>query len=123
MALEQGKSGEAIASFVEAQKLTDTWLAHFLLARAQLEAQSFSAALRESELCLKRRGEATSVFLDEVPTYRDLAPVYYLKGRAEEALKNPAASESYRTYLAIKGKAERDSLAADAARRLAALTK
>jgi hypothetical protein len=31
---------------------------------------------------MKRRGEATAVFLDEVPSYRYLPPVYYYLGRA-----------------------------------------
>jgi len=54
------------------------------------------------EICLKRRGEASAVFLDDVPTFRLLPPVYYYLGRAQEGLKSPAAAESYRTFFKMQ---------------------
>ena len=50
-------------------------------------------------MCLKRKGEATSIFLDDFPSYRYFAPVYYYLGRAQEGLKSPAAKESYQKFL------------------------
>ena len=41
-----------------------------------------------STVCIKRRGEALSLFLDEEPTYSYLPPVYYYQGRVREELKN-----------------------------------
>lgn len=123
LALENHNASSAIEFFQQAQKLTDSWLGHLLLGRADLEAGAFQDAETQFDICLKRRGEAASMFIDEeIPTFRYLPPVYYYKGRAEEALKKPAASESYRAYLALRNKAETDSLAADAQRRLAALS-
>jgi hypothetical protein len=63
---------------------------------------SFTEADSEFELCLKRRGEASAVFLDDVPTLRLVPPVYYFLARAQEGLKSPAAAESYRTFLKMQ---------------------
>ncbi len=119
--LKKGKSREALQSFQEAQKLSDTWLGHFDLGRAYLDAGAYTEASSEFDVCLDRRGEATSVFLDDIPSYHLLPPVYYYQGRAREGLKSPGATESYKTFLAIKEKGASDPLVADATQRLAAL--
>ena len=103
--LKKGDARDALNSFQEAQKLADTWLGHFDLGRAYLDAGAFTEASSEFDLCLKRRGEATSVFLDDVPSYQVLPAVYYYQGRAREGLNSPGAAESYKTFLAIKEKA------------------
>jgi len=119
--LKKGNAREALNAFQEAQKLGDTWLGHFDLGRAYLEADAFTEASSEFDVCLKRRGEAASIFLDDVPSYHYLTPVYYYQGRAREGLKSPGAVESYMTFLAIKEKGAGDPLVADAQKRLAAL--
>jgi serine/threonine protein kinase/Tfp pilus assembly protein PilF len=116
--LKRGKTREALALFADSRKLTDTWLARFDLGRAYLEAASFPEAYNELETCVKRRGEATALFLDEVPSYRIFPPVYYYLGRAQEGLKSPAAAESYKKFLALKKDGAGDPLVADARRRL-----
>jgi hypothetical protein len=72
-------------------------------------------------VCLNRRDEATSIFLDDVPSYHYLPAVYYYQGRAREGLKSPGAVESYKTFLSIKEKGAGDPLVADAQKRVAAL--
>lgn len=116
--LKKGNPRDALNSLQEAQKLTDTWLGHFDLGRAYLDLGAFTEASSEFDLCLKRRGEATSVFLDDVPSYHWLPPVYYYQGRAREGLNSPGAADSYKTFLAIKEKGAGDPLVADAHRRL-----
>jgi tetratricopeptide (TPR) repeat protein/predicted Ser/Thr protein kinase len=118
---QQKKSNlrDALNSFQEAQKLADTWLGHFDMGRAYLDAGAFPEASSEFDVCLKRRGEATSVFLDDVPSYHMLPAVYYYQGRAREGLNSPGAAESYKTFLSIKEKGAGDPLVADAQRRLA----
>ena len=64
--------------------------------------------------CLKRRGEALALFIDEQPTYGLLPSVYYYEGRVLEGLKSAGAATAYRTYLEIKQKAGEDPLLADA---------
>jgi tetratricopeptide (TPR) repeat protein len=119
--LKKGNARDALNVFQEAQKLADTWLGHFDLGRAYLDAGAFTEASSEFDVCLKRRGEATSVFLDDVPSYHFLPPVYYYQGRAREGLNSVAgASESYKTFLSIKEKGAGDPLIADAQRRSSA---
>jgi len=116
--LKRGRAADAVKLFREAQKLADTWFGRFDLGLAYLDAEAFTEAYSEFELCLKRRGEATAAFLDEVPTYRLVPPVYYYLGRAQEGLKSPAAADSYKTFLAIKEKSGEDPLVVDARRRI-----
>jgi tetratricopeptide (TPR) repeat protein len=116
--LRQGNRVEAIRLLESTQKPLDTWLGRFELGRAYLEAGAFTEAYSQFEQCLKRRGEATAVFLDDVPTLRYLPPVYYYMGRAQEGLGSAAAAESYRVFLAIKEQGGEDPLIADARRRL-----
>jgi tetratricopeptide (TPR) repeat protein/predicted Ser/Thr protein kinase len=117
--LKKGNAHDALNSFGEAQKLADSWLGHFDMGRAYLDAGAFTEASSEFDVCLKRRGEATSVFLDDVPSYHLLPAVYYYQGRAREGLNSPGAAESYQTFLTIKEKGAGDALVADAQRRLA----
>jgi eukaryotic-like serine/threonine-protein kinase len=116
--LKKGNARDALNSFKDAQKLADTWLGHFDMGRAYLDAAAFTEASSEFDICLNRRGEATSVFLDDVPSYHVLPAVYYYQGRAREGLNSPGAAESYKAFLAIKEKGAGDPLVADAQRRL-----
>lgn len=117
--LKRGRANEAIRLLQEGLRLGDLWLLRFMLGRAYLEAGAFPQANSEFDRCLKRRGEATDIFLDELQTYYYLPPVYYYLGRTREGLKSPGAAQSYRAFLAIREKGGEDPLAADARRRLA----
>jgi tetratricopeptide (TPR) repeat protein len=116
--LKHGKPQAALKLFLESRKLADTWMGRFDAGRAYVDAGAFAEAGSELEACIKRRGEATALFLDESPTYHLFPPVYYYLGRAQEGLKSPAAAESYKTFLGLKQNADRDPLAADARRRI-----
>jgi tetratricopeptide (TPR) repeat protein len=117
VALQRKDARRAIEYAREAQKLSDTWLGRTLLGRAYLAARAFPEAYSELEAALKRRGEATSIYLDDVPTYRHLAPVHYAMGLAQEGLRSPAAAASFKTYLAIKARGEEVGFVADARER------
>jgi tetratricopeptide (TPR) repeat protein len=119
--LHRGEAREAAARFRESGEILDTWLGRYLLGRAYLEAGASTEAYSELEIALKRRGEATAIFLDDVPSYHYLPPVYYFLGRAQEGLGSPAATDSYRTFLALREEGGGDPLVADARRRLQAL--
>ena len=112
------RHAEAIARFKNGVARHDSWLARFALARAYLEAGAFTEADDELDRCEKRRGEATDVSQETVPTYRLYAHVAYWHGRVHEALKSPAAAEEYRAFLAVK-RSDEDPLVVDARRRLA----
>jgi hypothetical protein len=117
IALARGNSSEAVARATEANALLDTWIGHFVLGRAFLAAGLFTQADSEFERCIRRRGEALALFLDEEPTYRYFPPVYYFVGRVREGLKTERFTDAYQTYLSIRGKAGEDPLLSEVRRR------
>jgi len=119
IAFKQGKAREAVERYLAAQKIGDSWLGHYDLGLAYLEAGQFTEAYGEFEKCLARRGEATAIFLDDIPTYRFFASVHYYLGRAQEGLNSPAAAESYKTFLAIKATGGERGIVEEAKRRVA----
>ncbi|MGB2898432.1 MAG: protein kinase [Candidatus Acidiferrum sp.] len=118
LALKRGDARQAIKALTEAKALLDTWLGRFELGQAYLEANAFAEADSEFDQCLRRRGEALSLFLDEVPTYGYFPPLYYYQGRVREGLKSAGSEESYRNYLSIRGQAGEDPLLPEIRRRL-----
>ena len=109
IALENGDPRQAIKSLTEATALLDTWIGRFDLGRAYLEAGLFIQADSEFDRCIKRRGEALALFLDEEPTFGFFPSVYYYQGRVRESLKSVGSVESYRTYLGIRGASREDT--------------
>ena len=117
--LRRGDARRAVALFEEAQKFADTWIGRFDLGRAYIEMGAFAEADSELEKCVKRRGEGSALFLDDVPTFRAIPQVYYYLGRAQEGLKSPAAVASYKSFLEIKAQGDEQGVVADARRRIA----
>jgi tetratricopeptide (TPR) repeat protein len=119
IALKQGRTIDAVEAFLAAQKLADVWLARFSLGVAYVEAGHYAEALPELQLAQKRRGEATAIFLDDIPSFRYLAPLPYWLARAQDGLgMKPAAATNYNAYLSLRANAPKDPLAADARKRL-----
>jgi tetratricopeptide (TPR) repeat protein/tRNA A-37 threonylcarbamoyl transferase component Bud32 len=117
--IKAGDARGAIPVLTEANSLLDTWLGHFALGRAYLDADEFIRADSEFDNCLARRGEAVSLFLDEEPTYGIIPEVYYYQGQVREALQSARFADSYRTYLSLRGDAGEDPRLADVRRRIA----
>ena len=90
----------AVNAFREAQKIADVWLGRFDLGVAYVEAGHHAEALAELEIANKRRGEITAIFLDDVPSFRRIVPLYYWLGRAQEALGNKTAADNYKAFFA-----------------------
>jgi tetratricopeptide (TPR) repeat protein len=116
--LQQGDRAGGIRELEETQRNHDTWLRKYELGRAYLDAGKCPDAYIQFEQCLKNRGIATAVFLDDVPTTRYIPRVYYYMGRSQECLGSPAATDSYRSFLSMKAKGEEESIVADARLRL-----
>ena len=116
--LRRGNARDALARFEDAKRLGDAWLVHFDRGQAYLQLGAFTEADADFEACAKRRGEATAVFLDDVPTFHYFPPVYYYLGRAQQGLGSANATDSYKQFLAIKTKGDGDPLVADARRRM-----
>jgi eukaryotic-like serine/threonine-protein kinase len=117
IALTSGDARLAIKLLSEANMVLDTWIGHYDLGRAYLEANAFIQADSEFDRCLGRRGEALALFLDEEPTYAYLPSVYYYQGRVRDGLKIAGAAESYKNYLGFRGRSKEDPLLADVNRR------
>lgn len=115
--LEHGDAQAAIQQFRQALTLADTWMGRFDLGRAYLAADASAQAHSEFNVCQNRRGEATALFLDEVPTFHYYPATLYYLGRVQEQLKSPAAAESYRAFLALKAPESSEPLVVDARRR------
>jgi tetratricopeptide (TPR) repeat protein len=120
-AVAERRMADAVDSFTAAIKLSDIWLARYYLGVAYVQAEHYAEGLAELDGARKRRGEATAVFLNEVPTFRYLAHLPYWLGRAQEGVGNAgAARENYEAYLKLRaGAASADPLVADARARLA----
>jgi serine/threonine protein kinase/tetratricopeptide (TPR) repeat protein len=118
LALARKDPHQAIRSLTEANSLLDTWLGRFELGRAYLEANAFAEADSEFDQCLRRRGEALSLFMDDLPSYGFFPPVYYYQGRVREGLKSAGFADSYRNYLSIRGQAGEDPLLPEVRKRL-----
>jgi tetratricopeptide (TPR) repeat protein len=118
MALRRNDHQAAHDAFMDAQKFADTWLGRFGLGRASLAAGNFKDADRDFDVCLKRRGEVSAVFLDEIPTYRLLPTLYYYIGVTQAGQNRPAWRETLKTFLSFKAKGDEQGLVADARRRL-----
>lgn len=119
LALARGDTRQAVTHLTEANTLLDTWIGRFELGRAYLAAKAFTQADSEFDRCLKRSGEALSLFLDEEPTSGVLPPLHYYIGRARQGMGTAAFAESYERYLAIRGTSTEDPLVADIRTRLA----
>ena len=106
IALKQKNAIEAVKQLTAANSVLDTWIGHFDLGRAYLEADAFPQADSEFEQCVMRRGEAIELFMDNVPTYALFPPVYYYQGRVRQGMKSDGFVEFYKTYLNIRGQSQ-----------------
>ncbi|HKL62837.1 MAG TPA: tetratricopeptide repeat protein [Woeseiaceae bacterium] len=100
IAREDGDYVAAVDNMREAIEFADLWLIHFELGQTYLAGEYYAEALDEFTVADQRRGEASAVFLDDIPTYRYMATMPYWQGRAQEALDiKAAAHENYRAFL------------------------
>jgi eukaryotic-like serine/threonine-protein kinase len=118
IALKAGNHGQAVEALTQANALVDTWLGHFNLGRAYLEAGQFLQADSEFDRCLKRRGEALQLILGDEPTFAYVPLVYYYQGRVREGLGTAGFADSYRKYLEIRGTSTDDPLVPEIRKRI-----
>jgi tetratricopeptide (TPR) repeat protein len=118
---KQGDIHKAIELFNESLQLFDTWLVHLSLGKAYIDAEAFTKAHSEFEICLRRRGEATSVYFNDHPSFYYFPQVHYYLGRALEGIGSPGAADSYQKFLQIKLKGKGSWMIEDARRRLGSL--
>ncbi len=115
--LEAGNAVAAAEQLTQAVSIADLWLVRFHRGRAYFEAAYYVEALDEFLAAGDRRGEATAVFLDDLPTYRFMATLPYWLGRAQAELGMTAdAHANFETFVARRPAG--GPLADDARRRL-----
>jgi len=84
--LESGDHLAAINQLTAAIETADLWLLRFYRGRAYLEGGYYVEALDDFTAAQDRRGEATAVFLNDLPTYRYMSTLPYWIGRAQSEL-------------------------------------
>jgi tetratricopeptide (TPR) repeat protein len=115
--LDSGDHLQAIEQLTQASEIADLWLVRFYLGRAYFEGGYFVEALDELTLASNRHGEATAVFLDDLPSYRYMATLPYWLGRAQSELgMNIEAAKNFNVFMARRPPGE--PLAEDARQRL-----
>jgi len=115
--LDAGNAVAAIEHLTEAVGIADLWLIRSQLGRAYFEAGYFVEALDEFTAVNERDGEATAIFLDELPSYRFMSTLPYWLGRAQAELGiADEAAKNFETFIARRPAA--DPLADDARQRL-----
>ena len=119
-ALIEGFLPAAIREFRVAWQEYDFWFAHYLMGRAYFAAGHYPEAIDELDLCLRRKGEITDVFLADSATLRHFPPTLYWLGRTQEAMgSRDSAIGLYREYLELRSEENiPDSLAEDAKARI-----
>ena len=115
--LETGEYVQAIEQLTGAIEIADLWLLRYHLGRAYFDAGYYVEALDEFTAASDRHGEATAVFLDDLPTYRFMATLPYWQGRAQAELgMTDTAAENFARFIA--GRPGGGPLADDARQRL-----
>jgi eukaryotic-like serine/threonine-protein kinase len=106
IAASRGRYAEAIDLFRDSIKRRDTWFARYLLGRLYARSEHYPEALAELELCARRAGEVTDVFMADTPTLRYLPPAFYWLGRTQHALGVAAHRATWERFLALRGNAD-----------------
>jgi tetratricopeptide (TPR) repeat protein len=86
IALQGGDAVAAVESISAGIDLADLWLLRFYRGIAYFEAGFAAEALDEFTTCNERRGEASALYLDDLPTYRYMAPLPQWMASAEQQL-------------------------------------
>jgi tetratricopeptide (TPR) repeat protein len=117
LSLQDGDSVAAIDSITAGVELADLWLIRFYRGVAYIEAGFPAEALDDFTACHERRGEASAVFLDDLPTWRYASELPYWLGRTQ--LELGMAHEARQSFAAfISRRPEGDALADDARQRM-----
>ena len=73
IALASGRPEAALVALRAAQELADTWLGTRLKGDVFAALGQTDAARGEYDKCIRRKGEATALYFDDIPSYREMA--------------------------------------------------
>ncbi len=123
IALSKGDTFKAVDAFRASIEKTDLWLTRLSLGKAYIKAKAYAEALSEFELCQKRIGEVTSLFLDDFPTYHHSVELFYWIGKSQHELDiTDAAFKSLQLYISQTSESVKYKLVEDAKARLSVLS-
>jgi serine/threonine protein kinase/tetratricopeptide (TPR) repeat protein len=118
IALSQNQPAVAIDAITESRKFADVWLGRLVMGTAYVQGGAMAEGSSELDAATTRRGEASDLFLDDLPTFRYLAELPYWRARAAEGVgTKPAAKADYDAFIALRPAPTPDPLAADARKR------
>jgi tetratricopeptide (TPR) repeat protein len=118
--MQYDRMPQAMDELREGEKLHDSWISHFLLGRAYLQASHFPEAAAEFETCRKRQGETADLMFADTATLHSLPPLYYWLARAQqEAGMKAAAQGNYQQFLKLRADADPGDLLAAEAKKMA----
>lgn len=101
--LAAGNTVSAVDTLNAALELSDLWLIRLQLGKAYLQAGYAAEALAEFEAVRLRRGEASAVFLDDVPSFRYTAELPYWTALAQFDIgMTEAARKNLESFLELR---------------------
>lgn len=119
IALAEARFVDAVDLLVASIADTDTWLARFTLGQTYALADYQAEALGEFKQCEDRLGEATALFLDDIPTFHYSAPLYLWLAKTKQQLgMSREATADYERYLDLRVATDASQLTIDARTRL-----
>jgi tetratricopeptide (TPR) repeat protein len=105
--IRRGRFIDAVDVLVDARELADLWIVRFTLGMAYLQANAHAEALSEFDLCEQRKGEATALFLNDLPTFRYLANLPFYMARTQQELgQTETARANYELFLSSQSGAD-----------------
>ncbi|MGS2721295.1 tetratricopeptide repeat protein [Paraglaciecola aestuariivivens] len=97
---KEGNFIEAFDTLGAAVQFADLWLIRLEIGKTYLAAGYYVEALDEFVKCEKNKGQATAVFLDDLPSFRYLSTLPYWTARAQEGLGNiEVAKQTYEQFI------------------------
>ncbi len=119
ISLKKGKNPEAVQLLQAAINISDLWMARYALARAYAASNALPQADSEFDRCMRRQGEASDAFLDEMPTFHYYPAMIYQYGLLRVAQGNKdGASQMFKSFLSMRNKASNDPMVEDAKKHL-----
>ena len=114
--------GAAVDALTLSLDRLDSWLAHYDRGRVYAAAGFHAEALGEFELCQRRIGEASALFLDDSPTFSISGNLPYWLGVVKQELgMSSEAMQAFSGFIQRRTGGATDPLVADARSRLQTL--
>jgi len=99
----ESRNLEAIDTLRNALSVADLWRIRLELGKAYLDSRYYAQAYDEFRRCIERRGEASALFLDDMPSFRHLAELHYWAGLAQSGLEmRDAAISGIEAFLDLR---------------------